>query len=82
MLTAYPDISSYAIRRLLPFAPTYLSGCGFSAQLHIKFKQRNCLEAGEGDLRCALSNDTPNIEKLAAINAFKSLEDLQWRKLM
>ena len=64
MLSAYPDVSSYAISRLLPFASTYSCECGFSSLLNIKSKQRNCLEAVESDLRCALSNTTPNIEKL------------------
>ena len=66
MLTTYPDISSYTIRRLLPFASTYLCECGFSSLLQIKSKQRNCLEAVESDLRCALSDTTPNIEKLVS----------------
>ena len=64
MLSAYPDVSSYAISRLLPFASTYSCKCGFSSLLNIKSKQRNCLEAVESDIRCALSNTTPNIEKL------------------
>ena len=64
MLSAYPDLSSYAIRRLLPFASTYSCKCGFSSLLNIKSKQRNCLEAVESDLCCALCNTTPNIEKL------------------
>ena len=64
MLSAYQDVSSYAISRLLPFASTYSCECGFSSLLNIKSKQRNCLEAVESDLRCALSNTTPNIEKL------------------
>ena len=64
MLSAYQDVSSYAISQLLPFASTYSCECGFSSLLNIKSKQRNCLEAVESDLRCALSNTTPNIEKL------------------
>ena len=81
ILSAYPDVSSYAISRLLPFASTYSCECGFSSLLNIKSKQRNCLKAVESDLRCALSNTTPNIEKLVltsksllAINTSKSLE--------
>ena len=66
MLSAYPDVSSYVISRLLPFASTYSCECGFSSLLNIKSKQRNCLEAVESDLRCALSNTTPNIEKLVS----------------
>ena len=78
MLTAYPDISSYAIRLLLPFASTCLCECGLSSLLNIKSKQRNCLKAVESDLLCALSNTTPNIENLFMINVFKSQEaDLQ-----
>ena len=66
ILSAYPDVSSYAISRLLPFASTYSCECGFSSLLNIMSKQRNCLEAVESDLRCALSNTTPNIEKLVS----------------
>ena len=66
MLSAYPDVSSYAISRLLPFASTYSCECGFSSLLNIKSKQRNCLEAVESDLCCALSNTTPYIEKLVS----------------
>ena len=66
MLSAYPDVSSYAISRLLPFASTYSCECGFSSLLNIKSKQKNCLEAVESDLRCALSNTTSNIEKLVS----------------
>ena len=66
MLTAYPGISSYAIRRLLPFASTYLCECGFLFLLNIKLKQRNYLEAVESDLPCALSNTSPNTEKLVS----------------
>ena len=66
MLTAYPEVSSYAITRPLPFTSAYLCECGFSSLLNIKSKQRNCLEAVESDLCCALSNTTPNIEKLVS----------------
>ena len=66
MLTAYPKVSSYAITQLLPFTSTYLCECGFSSLLNIKSKQRNCLEAVESDLRCALCNTTPRIEKLVS----------------
>ena len=66
MLSAYPDVLSYAIRRLLPFASTYSCECGFSSVLNIKSKQRYCLEAVESDLRCALSNSMSNIEKLVS----------------
>ena len=66
MLTAYPEVSSYTITRLLPFTSTYLCECGFSSLLNIKSKQRNCLEAVESDLRCALFNTIPNIEKLVS----------------
>ena len=66
MLSAYPDVSSYAISGLLPFASTYSCECGFSSLLNIKSKQRICLEAVESDLRCALSNTTSNIEKLVS----------------
>ena len=66
MLTAYPEVSSYAITQLFPFTLTYLCKCGFSSLLNIKSKQRNCLEAVESNLRCALSNTTPNIKKLVS----------------
>ena len=75
MLTAYPEVLSYAITRFLPFTSTYLCECGFLSLLNIKSKQRNCLEAVESDLHCALSNTTPNIEKLVSdkrIQKFRS----------
>ena len=74
MLSAYPDVSSYAISRLLPFASTYACECSFSSLLNIKSKQRNCLEAVESDLRCALSNTTPNIEKLVSNKGIQKSE--------
>ena len=66
MLTAYPDISLYLIRRFLPFASTYFCECGFSSLLNIKSRHRNCLEAVETDLRCALSSTIYNIKKLVS----------------
>ena len=51
---------------ILQFASTYSCECDFSSLLNIKSKQRNCLEAVESDLRCALSNTTPNIKKLVS----------------
>ena len=74
MLSAYPDVSSYAIRRLLPFASTYSSECGFSSLLNIKSKQRNCLEA-QRKVIYVVSYLIPLLSKhLLAIYASKSLE--------
>ena len=36
MLTAYPEVSSYAITQLLSFTSTYLCECGFSSLLNMK----------------------------------------------
>ena len=63
MIITYPNLSTHAVRFLLPFASTYMCESGFSCLLQIKSKQRNRL-AVESDIRCALSSTIPNIEKL------------------
>ena len=65
MVVTYPNLSSHALRYLLPFASTYMCESGFSCLLHIKSKSRNRL-AVESDIRCALSSTVPNIEKLVS----------------
>ena len=63
MSSSYQNVAKVCLRKLLPFASTYLCESGFSSLLHLKTKARNRLEV-EDDLRCALSTTEPNIEKL------------------
>lgn len=63
MINSYPKTAKHALRTLLPFVSTYLCESAFSTMVVIKTKQRNRLSL-EDDMRCALSNITPNIEHL------------------
>lgn len=65
MIGTYPNLSSHALRCLLPFASVYMCEGGFSCLLHNKSKQRNRLVV-ECDIRCTLSSTTPNTEKLVS----------------
>jgi hypothetical protein len=61
--TLYPKTSHAALKILIPFSSTYLCESGFSSMLTIKSEKRNRLNV-EADLRCALSNASPNISVL------------------
>lgn len=62
-LPIYPQVANEVLKVLLQFSSTYLCESGFSNLAIIKSKHRNRLDV-EADLRCALSNLTPNIKKL------------------
>ena len=64
MKTSYSKITEKALRVLIPFVSTYLCEAGFSTLLQIKTKQRNKLHV-EDDLRCALSQTSPRIQRLS-----------------
>lgn len=60
---AYPNVASEALKLLIQFSSTYLCETSFSALLSIKTKNRSRLD-GENDLRCTLSEISPNIKEL------------------
>lgn len=60
---SFSKIREIAIRYLTLFSSTYLCEQGFSAHLIIKNKHRNRLDAS-ADMRLALSNTEPRIQKL------------------
>lgn len=61
----YPLVSAYAIKLLIQFSSTYLCEKSFSSLLNIKSKYRSCLNV-DNDLRCALSEISPNIKYLVS----------------
>ncbi|XP_068209197.1 protein FAM200C-like [Palaemon carinicauda] len=66
-LVAYPGLSKAALEMIISFATTYLCEKAFSAILHIKTTARNRLQIGLlHDMRVALVNIKPRIEKLVA----------------
>ena len=68
-LRIYKNVSSVAIRTLLPFSSTYLCESGFSALVSMKTKFRNKLEC-EANLRCAFSSTKARIKRLVSQNNF------------
>lgn len=59
----YPMAGNEAIKLLMQFSSTYLCETSFSALLCMKTKTRSALNV-ENDMRCALSNISPNIKEL------------------
>ena len=68
MESEFPQISTKAMKVLIPFTSTYLFECGFSALTLIKNKYRSRLQV-EDDLRLFLSAAQPRIEHLCASKA-------------
>ena len=60
---SYPTLTRIVLRKLLPFATTYLCESSFSTLLQLKTNTRNRLKV-EDDLRCALSTTEPEIQEL------------------
>jgi len=60
----YPQLSSKALKVLIPFPTTYLCEKAFSALVYIKNKFRNRLENVESELRLKLSSIEPDVQKL------------------
>lgn len=60
---SFPKVRDIAIRYLTLFSSTYLCEQGFSTLLIIKNKHRNRLDAS-ADMRLAISNTEPRIQKL------------------
>ena len=63
MKDSYPTLTRIVLRKLLPFATTYLCESSFSTLLQLKSSTRNRLKV-EDDLRCALSTTEPEIQEL------------------
>ena len=63
MKDSYPTLTRIVLRKLLPFATTYLCESSFSTLLQLKTNTRNRLKV-EDDLRCALSTTEPEIQEL------------------
>ncbi|QQP39824.1 Uncharacterized protein FKW44_003322 [Caligus rogercresseyi] len=59
----YPEISTTALKTLLPFPTTYLCEAGFSAVSTTKTKLRNRLDISN-TLRVSLSPITPRWDRL------------------
>ena len=62
---SYPQISTIALKKLLPFNSTWLCESAFSTLVNMKSKQRNRLEV-EQDIHCALSSTEPRIPNLVS----------------
>ena len=63
MYEVYPTVSKFIIKKLIPFATTWLCEAGFSAMCVLKTKHRNRLEV-EAALRLCLSKVSPRFQKL------------------
>ncbi|CAM1314961.1 Uncharacterised protein r2_g2546 [Pycnogonum litorale] len=61
----YPRLGSAAIKKIMPYASTYVCESSFSTMAVIKTKSRNRLDIA-ADMRVALSNVEPDIPKLAS----------------
>ena len=61
----YPTLASSALKKLLPFATTYLCEIGFSRYVSTKTKYRNRLDA-EADMYIQLSTIRPDVKHLSA----------------
>ena len=64
MNPVYQTVSKFVIKKLIPFATTWLCETAFSALCVLKTKHRNRLDV-EADLRLCLSKVKPRLQKLA-----------------
>ena len=64
----YPNIGEKALVILLQFSTTYLYETAFSVLTNLKTKKRERLLVVEEEMRVALSNVRPNIERICAKN--------------
>ena len=62
----FPQISTKAMKVLIPFTSTYLCECGFPALTQIKNRYRSRLQV-EDDLRLFLSAVQPRIKSEASM---------------
>lgn len=63
ILYEYPCLDKKAIRKSIPFAPSYICQSGFSAYVSTKNKYRNRLDAAS-DMIIQLSNIQPNFQRI------------------
>ena len=61
----YPTLARKALKKLLPFATTYLCETGFSRYVSTETKYRNRLDA-EADMYIQLSTIRPDVKHLSA----------------
>ena len=61
----YPTLARESLKKLLPFATTYLCETGFSRYVSTKTKYRNRLDA-EADMYIQLSTIRPDVKHLSA----------------
>ncbi|XP_029654508.1 zinc finger BED domain-containing protein 5-like [Octopus sinensis] len=73
----FPKITDKAMRIILQFATTYLCEKGFSALQNIKTNKRENLLDLDSEMRLALSNIEPDIEKLSADSLFDGMKNKQ-----
>lgn len=64
LIAEYPELSTKAIKILLPFSTSYLCELGFSVLTEIKSKKRERLLMTDAEMRVCLSTIEPRIEKL------------------
>ena len=64
----YPNIGEKALVILLQFSTTYLCETAFSVLTNLKTRKRERLFVVEEEMRVALSNVRPNIERICAKN--------------
>ena len=64
----YPNIGEKALAILLQFSTTYLCETAFSILTNLKTRKRERLLVVEKEMRVALSNVRPNIERICAKN--------------
>lgn len=64
LLETFPELSTKALKVLMPFQTTYLCEKTFSSVLYLKNKYRNRLESVEPKMRLQISNFVPDIPAL------------------
>lgn len=67
MISQYRELSTKAIRALLPFGSSYLCELGFSSLNEIKSKKRERLQMIDAEMRVCLSNIEPRIAHICSL---------------
>ena len=66
ILSQYPDLSTKAIKCLLPFGSSYLCEVGFSVLTEMKSKKRERLQMVDDEMRVCLSAIEPRLELICS----------------